>query len=157
MTLEFRPSTVLEVDKTGTLIARGTDAKPIVLTSNASAPQPGAWTGIQFLDVPTAASVLDHVDVEYAGDTYESDGLSCKPDSSGPTDTYAAISFARQPATELVTNSTIKHSAHDGIGRTWDGTPVDFEATNSFADIAGCKQSFPVPTVGSCPDPVPCD
>jgi hypothetical protein len=157
VTLQFRPSTVLEVDKTGTLIAQGTDAKPIVFTSNASAPQPGAWTGIQFLDVPSAASTLDHVHVEYAGDMYQSGGLSCSVDLSANSDTYAAISFASRPATELVTNSMIDHSAGDGIGRTWDGAPLDFEATNSFSDIAACKQSFPVPTGGDCPDPVPCD
>jgi hypothetical protein len=157
VTMQFRPSTVLEVAATGTLIARGTAAKPIAFTSNASSPAPGAWTGIQFLTTPSSASALDHVEIAYAGDEYQSGGLACSVDDQGARDSYGALSFAQRPASPLVTNSTISHSLHDGIVRAWNGDPLDLSATNTFVDLGGCKQSFPVPDSNVCPTPVPCD
>lgn len=157
VTMRFRPRNVLEIAKTGTLIARGTTADPIVFTSAAASPAPGDWTGIQFLDVPSPASVVDHAHVMYAGDEYQSAGSACSVDNSGARDSYAAISFAERPATALVTNTTIAHSLHNGIGRVWSGAPLDFAPTNTFTSNAGCAQTFPVPTSNVCPQPVPCD
>jgi hypothetical protein len=157
VTMQFRPRNVLEIAKTGTLVARGTAADPIVFTSSAASPAPGDWTGIQFLDVPSASSVIDHAQVMYAGDDYQSAGSSCSVEDSGARDSYAAISFAERPATALVTNTAIAHSLHDGIGRVWNGAPLDFAPTNTFTSNAGCAQSFPVPSSNVCPQPVPCD
>ncbi|MEO8550318.1 MAG: hypothetical protein ABI678_10095, partial [Kofleriaceae bacterium] len=157
VTLQFRPRTVLEVATTGTLIAKGTAAKPITFTSNETAPAPGAWTGIQFLATPTAASGLDHVVISYAGDDYQASGLACSLDDQGARDSYGALGFAQRPASALVTNTTISHSMHDAIARAWTGAPLELGATNTFDDIAGCKQSYPVPDTNVCPVPVPCD
>ncbi len=131
-------------------------ARP-VFTSSAASPAPGDWTGIQFLDVPSPASVVDHAQVMYAGDDYQSAGSACGVDGSGAHDSYAAISFAERPAMALVTNTTIAHSLHNGIDRVWNGAPLDFAPTNTFTSNAGCAQSFPVPSSNVCPQPVPCD
>jgi hypothetical protein len=157
VTMQFRPRNLFEVEKTGTLIARGTAAKPIEFTSSAASPAPGDWTGIQFLGVPSAASAIDHATVLYAGDDYQSAGSTCSADGSGARDSYGAIAFAERPATALVTNTTIAHSLHNGIDRAWNGTPIDFAPTNTFTDNAGCNQSFPVPASNVCPAVVPCD
>src|SRR4029079_6784870 len=117
VTMQFRPQNLLEVEQTGTLIARGTPADPIEFTSSAMTPARGDWTGIQFLGVPSAASVIDHATVMYAGDDYQSAGSTCSADGSGARDSYGAIAFAERPATALVTNTTIAHSLHNGIDR----------------------------------------
>jgi len=157
VTMQFRPRNLIEVETTGTLIARGTAASPIEFTSSATSPAPGDWTGIQFLGAPSAASVIDHALVMYAGDDYQSAGSTCSADGSGARDSYGAIAFAERPATALVTNTTIAHSLHNGIDRAWNGTPIDFAPTNTFTDNAGCNQSFPVPDSNVCPAVVPCD
>jgi hypothetical protein len=157
VTMQFRPRNVLEVEATGTLIARGTAAAPIEFTSSEESPAAGDWTGIQFLSVPSATSVIDHATVMYAGDELQSAGSACSADGSGARDSYGAIAFAEPPATALVTNTTIAHSLHNGIARAWSGDPVDFTPTNTFTDNADCKQSFPVPSSGGCPAVVPCD
>ena len=53
--------------------------------------------------------------------------------------------------------STIADSAGDGIERGWSGPPIDFLATNTFQNVAYCKQSYPLPQSGACPSPVPCE
>jgi len=157
VTMQFRPHNPLEIYKTGTLVARGTAADPIVFTSGEATPAAGDWSGIQFIDVPSAASVIDHAVVEYAGDNYQSLGATCNVSASGGSSSYGAIAFAERPATALVTNTLIAHSLHNGIDRVWTGSPLDFTPTNTFTDNAECKQSYPVPSTGACPDPVPCD
>src|SRR3954452_24656771 len=46
----------------GALVAKGTEAKPIVLTSVAATPAAGDWSGLAFNGI--GASVLDHVTIE---------------------------------------------------------------------------------------------
>jgi len=157
VTMQFRPRNVLEIESTGSLIARGSEAAPIVFTSSASSPARGDWTGIQFLGVPSSTSAIDHASVLYAGDDYQSAGLACNVEGSDARDSYGAIAFAERPTKALVTNTTIAHSLHNGIDRDWTGDPLDFAPTNTFMDNAGCQQSYPVPSSNVCPQPVPCD
>jgi hypothetical protein len=49
------------------------------------------------------------------------------------------------------------HSAGHGIVRGWQGEAVDLTPTNTFEDIEWCKQGYPIPKDGSCPEQVPCD
>ncbi|MFH0725596.1 MAG: right-handed parallel beta-helix repeat-containing protein, partial [Pseudomonadota bacterium] len=52
----------------GALVARGTEAEPIVFTSSQSTKAPGDWYGIQFEDFThDATTVMEHCTVEYAG------------------------------------------------------------------------------------------
>lgn len=155
----------LFVDRfTGTTAARGvlrvlgTAANPVVFTSNEPTPAPGDWTGIHFRMVPSSQNKIDHARIEYAGADTGVRNFSCgTPPSPDPASNEAAIAILGQPANAFVTNTTIVNSAANGIERGWIGTPVDFVSTNTFTQVAWCKQTFPRPAAGPCPDPAPCD
>ncbi|HPQ33956.1 MAG TPA: right-handed parallel beta-helix repeat-containing protein, partial [Tenuifilaceae bacterium] len=67
-----------------TLNAVGTEEKPIIFTTAASTPAPGAWHGVFFYSHTTSNTLMKHCIVEYAGDEtdnanisiYEVDGLT---------------------------------------------------------------------------------
>lgn len=73
-TLAVGPGTVVRSDPDvylrvkGNLTAIGTDALPITLTSNASAPQAGDWKSLLFHAESGNRSVLEHVQILYAED-----------------------------------------------------------------------------------------
>jgi hypothetical protein len=144
----------------GSLIALGTAAKPIVFTSANAVPAPGDWPGLRFDEVPAANSRLDHVRVEYAGGPSYANSYHCDPATGSYSSSEdSAILMFGQPPSSFVTNSTIAYSAGDGFGRAYTGTPIDFMATNSFIAVAGCKQGYPrapTPPGPMCPNPVPC-
>ncbi|HVH44587.1 MAG TPA: hypothetical protein VM925_19670, partial [Labilithrix sp.] len=142
----------------GALRVLGTAAKPVVFTSNEATPAAGDWTGIHFRGVPNPQSKIDFARVEYAGADTGTRGFSCgTPPSSDPGSNEAAIAIFGQPSSAFVTNTVISHSAANGIERAWDGTVVDFVATNTFTNVAFCKQTYPRDPGGSCPVPAPCD
>src|SRR5439155_18949961 len=70
VTIRFASSTRLVVasgNTQGNLIAQGTAAAPITFTSDVTPPAPGNWQGL-YLDNGTAFdTVLDHVVIEYGG------------------------------------------------------------------------------------------
>ena len=85
----------------GALSAQGTAEAPIVFTSNATAPAPGDWKGIQFRDATNdSLTLLDYCVVEYGG--Y----------SNG-------VNLWFQNASPPVKNSTIRRSS--GVGIYLDG------------------------------------
>jgi hypothetical protein len=65
-TLIFRQGGNFRIERTGTLIARGTAVNNIIFTGENKTP--GSWHGLQFTFSGTA-NELDHVSVEYAGGT----------------------------------------------------------------------------------------
>lgn len=144
---------------TGALVAVGTAAKRITFTSLEAAPVAGDWLGLFFSQLDPR-SKLDFVDVRYAGAPSGASSFSC---TTGSLD-YGSILIlgGTQPATQFVTNTNISDSLFDGIGRgyTFPGTatdvPLDMMATNTFTNVARCKQSFPRPSTGGCPAVVPC-
>lgn len=157
VTMAFADDQSLQVFDGGALVARGTSAKPITFTSAEASKQPGDWSGIAFIGAPRAENALDGVIVEYAGGNNDPVGRRCDPANPlSQQDGKGAISFDTKPASAFVKNTTIKDSLHDGFNRGWKGTPFDLSPTNVFSGIAGCKQSFPPPVAGECPDPVPC-
>jgi hypothetical protein len=96
--------------------------------------------------------------VEYAGGDTGTRGFSCGTvPSADPPSNEAAIAIFGLPASAFVTNTTIVKSAANGIERAWTGGVVDFLPTNTFTDVAFCRQTYPRPAAGSCPDPAPCD
>lgn len=142
----------------GGLRVLGTAQKPVVFTSNEATPAAGDWTGIHFRGLPHPQSKIDFARVEYAGADTGTRGFSCgTPPSSDPSSNEAAIAIFGQPSSAFVTNTVISNSAANGIERAWTGTPVDFLSTNTFTNIAYCKQTLPRPSTGSCPTPVTCD
>ncbi len=62
-----RSLVVASSNQQGTLIAQGIAGEEILFTSAAAAPQAGDWRWLSFLDGTTAATVLEHVIVEYGG------------------------------------------------------------------------------------------
>jgi hypothetical protein len=142
----------------GALRAIGTADRPIVFTSNEATPAAGDWLGVHFRSVLSPLDKLDYVRVEYAGGDTGTRGFSCgTAPSPDPVSNEAAIGIFGPPAGPFVTHTVVTKSAANGIERGWTGAPVDFLATNTFTDVAYCRQTFPRPTGGACPDPAPCD
>jgi hypothetical protein len=144
----------------GALVAVGTAAKPIVFTSEEAAPAAGDWIGIIFNGVPDTKSKIEFAHVEYAGGDTGTLGASCgTPNVVDPAKNEAAIAIYGIPPTEFVQNTTITASARNAFERGWTGgNQIDFLATNTFAQIANCRQTYPHPTPPAvCADPPPCD
>ena len=166
VTLRFMKNAVLHITAAqgtdpagGALIANGTVAKPIVFTSAATTPAPGDWLGIWFGDIPDPRSTIDHAIVQYAGGMSSSGSGSCQYTDGVGTPNDAAIRILGAPSAGFVTNTTIADSAAHGIDRGYrSDTKVDFLATNTFTNIAKCKQTYPSDANGACPAPamVPC-
>jgi hypothetical protein len=137
----------------GALVVNGTAAKPVVFTSAEATPAAGDWLGVWFGLLPAANDKMDYARIEYAGGLSSSGSEACN--SPGTND--AAIRIFGVPAGAFVTNTTIVNSAGHGIDRGWrDDAKTDFLATNTFTTVAGCRQSYPRDTNGSCPTVVPC-
>jgi hypothetical protein len=162
VTLRFVKNGVLFVEPsvganpaTGALVARGTATSPITFTSAADTPAAGDWYGVYFGQVPDASDVMDYTTVDYAGGTSSDDSDACKY----PTGTLdAAIRIFGVPTSAFVTNSTIGSSKEHGIDRGYrSDTKLDFTATNTFTNVAGCKQTYPADANGACPSTVPCE
>jgi hypothetical protein len=141
----------------GALVAVGTAAKPIVLTSGTAAPAAGDWFGLWFGFVPDASDQVDEVRVEYAGGRSSSGSSACPGFLWTTTD--AAIRMSGPPPGQFITHTTIVASAAHGIDRGWRADSlVDFLGTNTFQDIHWCQQTYPKDKNGACPpeDQVPC-
>lgn len=165
VTLRFKEGGVLYVEAftgaepaSGALVAVGTGAAPIVFESAAATPAAGDWLGIWFGKVPLATNVMTYTRVAHAGGANGSGGDAC-PSATGFFRAGAIRIFGLPDGGQFVTMSEIAQSAGVGIDRSWrsDSKP-DFDGTNTFTDVAGCRQSYPRDTSGACPDPaaVPC-
>ena len=142
----------------GALVATGTAAKPVVFTSAAATPAAGDWVGLYFSGVPSPASKLDYVHVEYAGGASAAKSFHCSPTGTlDEAEDAAILILGGPPGGEFVTNSSILASAGYGIDRGWSGAVVDFAASNTFTQIARCSQSQPRNADGSCPASAPCN
>jgi len=138
----------------GAIRALGTADKPIVFTSAEAAPKAGDWKGLWFGGKPLAQNALDHVRIEYAGFDCGCVLNTC----SNIGEHEGAVIFTAQPASAFITNSAFKDVAGHGVTEGFDGTLVNFRPTNTFENVAGCPQTLPRVTAGSCPDPKPtCD
>lgn len=162
VTLGFKPgASRLLVDfsphsTSGVLVAQGTAAKPIVFTSGADVPARGDWIGIQFGEIIDPATVMNHIQILFAGGATTANSYHCLPDGSYSRNEDAAIWFAQQPPAGILANSAIVESAGVGVNLGYYGSYVDFLSTNMFESIAGCKISYPRDTSGACPSSVPC-
>jgi hypothetical protein len=167
VTLAFRKGAVMQIEASqgtnpasGVLVAKGgDDAHRITFTSAEAAPAPGDWLGIWFGQTPDARDALDHVVVEFAGGTSVSGSGSCPYTNVVGMPNDAAIRVFGVPASNasFVTNSIVSDSAAHGIDRGFrDDTKIDFMATNTFTNVAKCKQTYPKDANGACPMSPPC-
>lgn len=161
VTMKFEKGSSLRVQhaqnlkpSTAALRALGTAAKPIVMTSAASAPAPGDWMGLWFGGVPAPTNQIDHVKIAYAGGDCGCILNTC----STIAQHEGAVIFTAPPKTAFITNSLFSQSAGHGITQGFDGAFVDFADTNQFEDLAGCRQTMPRLSASTCPSPRPaCD
>lgn len=116
-TLKFAEGYGLTIESDGQLIAEGTAEQPIVFT--AVLPAPGYWNGIEIDSV--AASVLDHVVVEYGG----------SPATSAPANLHL-----ERDGRAAITNSTFRYSGGYGLGLRDGARPTAF-AGNTFTANEG--------------------
>jgi len=164
--LRFEPHAGMEIEHlsgagpaSGALRVMGTAALKVLFTSAAEKPAAGDWVGISFGKTPDPRNSIDHATIEYAGASASAQNHSCANPAAPQDETNvdrAAVLIFGQPAAPFITNSTIAHSAADGIQRGWFGAAVDFLPSNAFDDIAWCYQSFPRPEMVDCPVEVPC-
>lgn len=142
----------------GTLIANGTEGKPIVFTSSADTKAPGDWQGLYFEHVADPRDSVQFARISYAGGESTSTGV-CKA-SMGATNYDADCSVILwlddAPSNAFITNTRIENGRGCGIYRAWRGSSVDFTATNTFTSIAGCDQSNVAPLTGDCDTTGPC-
>lgn len=165
VTMRFHKGGVLVVQvaqntmpATGALIANGTATAPILFTSAESAPAAGDWLGVYFNGIPDPATSLDYVTVDFAGGSSGIVGSSCAYAGTPPPINDAAIRVFGQPAMPFVQNSTIAHSAMNGVDRGWLGdATVSFVGNgNTFTSVFHCKETYPHPNGMICPSLVPC-
>lgn len=161
MTIRFKKGGVFHVGifqsdnpATAALIATGTSQSHIVFTSAEPTAAAGDWLGIYYGDQPLSTNTLDFGEVRFAGGLSSSGSNSC-PVGTGPSD--GAIRIFGGPTSQFVTNTLISDSANFGFDRGWrkDNT-TDFMPTNTFVNVASCKESFPKTSTGACPQQVPC-
>ncbi|MBK6684462.1 MAG: hypothetical protein IPG45_08300 [Deltaproteobacteria bacterium] len=159
VTLRFSstPSGVggLDVRDQGVLVAVGSSAAPIVFTSLADQPGPGAWEGVTFTEALGAGNQLQQLRIENAGAHGGDNGFGCPP--LVPTlGTDAALKFFTQLPSDFVDQVDIVDSAVHGIIEAWNGTYVDLLSGNTFSGVSACNLVSPKDAEGNCPADPPC-
>ena len=135
---------------TGRLVAAGTAAAPILFTGAGGAPVAGSWEGITFFGALAAGNVLDHVQIDAAGDNGGDAGFGCPP--AAFPETSGALKIFSPPGSSFLTHSTISRSSTHGVFRAWTGAQVDFMTGNTFDDVLFCNQVLPKPPLPAvCP------
>lgn len=124
----------------GRIVARGTAAQPITLTSAKDVKAAGDWRGIVFQEYPADGAAFENVVFEYAGGDSSTVGSGC-----GPSDNDATLLILGQrPSEAWVKSSTFRFGAgQTGIvlGWTSDADGPDFKSTNTFVEMPACQVS----------------
>lgn len=124
------------------LVAKGTAAAPILLTSATATPAAGDWKGIYMANAPPTGNAIENVTVEYAGGFSGTTGFGCGPG----TNIGGLLIIEWRPGEAFVKNSTFRHLIGAGIVSGWtsDEPGPDLSPSNSFSNIAA------IPMQGSC-------
>jgi len=144
--VKFNSAKALQID--GELIAQGTEAEPIVFTSNQSSAAPGDWCNIVFSDSSVDAtydeagdylsgSIMQYCTVEYGG---ESDTPAIKIVSSSPFIDHCIIKnngnrgIYFKGGSQKITNNVITNNLEGGI-YSYGSTAIISEntITNNYA------------------------
>ncbi|MBC8422427.1 MAG: right-handed parallel beta-helix repeat-containing protein, partial [Chloroflexi bacterium] len=139
VTLTIEPGTTVKFDSLkaltvqGTLVARGSEANPILFTSSAAGPAKGDWGYIYFTDSSTDATfdgdgnytsgpVIQYALVEYAGGAAVSENGAIRIDASSP----------------YIDHNIIRDNKADGV-HVWNG--VGLRITNNSVTDNGIAAS----------------
>jgi parallel beta-helix repeat protein len=138
-TLTIQPGTTVKFDSlkvlavAGTLVARGTDANPIIFTSNQPSPAAGDWGYIYFsgssVDATfdgdgnyTGGSIIRHAVIKYAGGVSVIHNGALRIEDSSPFIDHSTIEdnqdngiFIWDPGTSRIRGNTIAHNSGAGI------------------------------------------
>lgn len=157
--LQFEPGRNYELDialsgSPGALQILGTATNPVIVTSAAAAPAPGDWACIEFGGPPgKATDLIRHARIEYAGGESGCSGWSCLTENEEYGDDGTVLIIGWRPDSAFITSTEFRHSAAHGVVRGWEGAGgPDFIPTNTFTNVAGCRQTNP--SYVDCP---PCD
>lgn len=130
-------------DRPGVLLALGTAAQPITLTSSKLVRAAGDWPGVFLLSA--AGSRLEHTRIEYGGGFNGNSSSNCKPTG---TDDNAALFIGWAtgqyvPAASDFVGVSLANSAGHGINAMWSSGAFgpDLTAAFDFTAIAGCRQT----------------
>lgn len=139
---------------TGLIHAVGTAEKPILFDSATSSVTAGDWVGIQLGKVP-GAFAFEHIEIRHAGGPSGANGFHCQPNpevaGAQSKNEDAALTIFHQPPSSYLSLSLIADSAGDGVNNAYTGAFIDVKPTNTFANVAGCEVTLPLPTQGLCP------
>ncbi|MBA2538452.1 MAG: hypothetical protein H0V17_02350 [Deltaproteobacteria bacterium] len=163
VTMRFAAGATLRIEPaTGTLAARGaliavgTPAAPIVMTSAAATPAAGDWFGVWFGGLVDPTTRLDHVQVSFAGKASATGSDSCPYPNTTINDAAIRL-LGAAPAAVFVTNTEVISSASHGIDRGFrSDTKPSYLPTNTITGFVGCRETHPRDVNGTCPLPVPC-
>lgn len=149
---------VTPVKALGALRAVGTAAEPIVFTSAETTPAPGDWSGLSLSELDSRTQ-LEHVTIAWAGADSRARGAcpTGSPQAAGGIDADAALQLfidVATPVSSTFTNSVISDSAGGGVYRGFKAD-VDFTGTNTFTNLAWCRQSSV--SIGSACVPAMCN
>ncbi|KKL86255.1 hypothetical protein LCGC14_1946560, partial [marine sediment metagenome] len=162
ITLDLNPGVILRFSTTnglaiyGQLIAKGSEAEPIIFTSNQSSPVRGDWVGIVFTDSSIDAvfdedgnhingSIMQYCIVEYGG---ESSTPAIKIISSSPFIDHCIIKYnaysgiyIQDSSLNLTNNIISNNSAYDGGGINIQSSVLTIKnntiSFNSAAHVGG--------------------
>ena len=135
---------------TGALVAIGTAADPIVLSSDRPSPQPGDWRGLWFGGIARAENRVEHVRLEHTGADCGCSLVTC---NAGITGYEGAVIFTQQPPTVFVKDSTLTDGRGHGFVLGYTGAALDFVSNNTVLGLSGCAQTLP--SAAACPTPRP--
>jgi hypothetical protein len=160
VTLKFKQGGSLIVEQfiqdapaTGALNAVGNSSAMIHFVSAQATPAPGDWVGVVLNSQLDSRTSIQFASIEFAGAITGTIGDSCE---TGNAQAGIIFNHGQPSGTQVFGNSTIVSSAKHGIWRGWTGDPVELMTTNTFTSVPGCKETYPVPSMGQCPMPSPC-
>ncbi len=120
--LEMAPSAYLSVE--GRLLAQGSAAAPIVFTSSRAQPRPGSWYSVALSGAGASGSVLDHVQLFYAGQSNE----AALQVSGGASPTISNSAIGQSAAVGLLVAADSRLTVTNCTFSDTGGAPADLVA-----------------------------
>ncbi|HEX7665148.1 MAG TPA: hypothetical protein VF407_11570, partial [Polyangiaceae bacterium] len=162
--LTIETGTTIQFAKLSRLVVDGNDdaafgalaADGVVFTSGEDTPAAGDWVGILAHGSADPRTKIANSRIAYAGAESQISSYGCPSVTTDGSNIGALVIYSSAaPSSAWITGTTIESSARDGIVRGWTGDAVDFAASNTFTNVANCKQTLPK-TSSACGEPGAC-